>query len=62
MSLRLGIWKINANGLEGDFLIQSVQEGTFNAILFGRNITGFWDETSQTITFADISGVSAPRS
>ena len=51
MPLPTGIWKMNVNGKELDFLIASVQEGLLSARLFEDNQTGFWDEVSQTITF-----------
>ncbi len=52
MPLPTGIWKMNVNGRELDFTIQSIQEGMFNSTFLGENQTGFWDEASQTITFA----------
>ena len=51
MPLPTGIWKMNINGIELDFTIQSVQEGGFSAVLLEESRTGFWDEVSQTITF-----------
>jgi hypothetical protein len=66
MPLPTGTWKMNINGKELDFTIQSVQEGGFSALLLGQSHAGFWDEVSQTITFGltkaeqgDVSGVAA---
>jgi len=42
---------MNVNGQEEDFIIRSVQDGSFNGTFSGRTIDGFWDEVSQTITF-----------
>jgi hypothetical protein len=49
--LPTGTWKVNINGQEEDFIIRSVQDGSFNGTFSGRTIDGFWDEVSQTITF-----------
>jgi hypothetical protein len=51
MPLPTGIWKMNINGKEVDFVIQTAQDGGFSAILLGQNQSGVWDEVSQTITF-----------
>jgi hypothetical protein len=51
MPLPIGTWKMNLNGQEEDFIIRSAQDGSFNGTVSGRNIDGFWDEVSQTITF-----------
>ena len=56
MPLPTGTWKMNVNGKELDFTIQSVQEGVFSAFLLGQSHTGFWDEVSQTITFGLTKG------
>jgi hypothetical protein len=56
MPLPTGTWKMNVNGKELDFTIQSVQEGGFSALLLGQSQTGFWDEVSQTITFGFTKG------
>jgi hypothetical protein len=51
MPLPTGTWKLNVNGTEADFLIDSVQEGNLAGRLFGQKAAGFWDESSQIITF-----------
>jgi hypothetical protein len=60
MPLPTGIWKMNINGKEVDFVIQSVQDGTFTSILLGQNQSGFWDEVSQTITFGFTKEIPLP--
>jgi len=52
MPLPIGTWKMNINGRELDFTIESQQEGIFNFTLLAGSNTGFWDEVSQTISFA----------
>ena len=52
MPLPIGTWKMNINGRELDLTIESAQEGIFNLTLLGEAQTGFWDEVSQTISFA----------
>ena len=60
MPLPTGTWKMNVNGKELDFTIQSVQvqegQGVFSAFLLAESLTGFWDEVSQTITFGLTKG------
>lgn len=56
MPLPTGTWKMNINGKELDFTIQSVQEGILSAFILGESHTGFWDEVSQTITFGFSKG------
>lgn len=54
MTLKLGIWKMNANGTEGQLEIGSVDPST--GVLHGKlneaYVTGFWDETSRVLTFS----------
>jgi hypothetical protein len=65
MPLKNGEWKMNENGIETMLTIGSVdpQSGSFlGAITNSGSLSGLWDETSRTITFAcppTISGVSA---
>jgi hypothetical protein len=56
MPLPTGIWKMNLNGKELNFLIASIQGGIFSAQFLDQNQTGFWDEVSQTITFGVSDG------
>ena len=56
MPLRIGKWKINANGSEGELDITAIDaEGNLSGTIFGSNqILGFWDDFSQRITFMRI--------
>ena len=57
MSLPTGVWKVNVNGTEGDLTIQTPnQQGVFAGVVLGKNVKGFWDEASQTITFNILVG------
>ena len=51
MPLESGLWNVNVNGMEGQLLIQEVDNKgqTFGTII-GRPFTGFWDEVSQTLS------------
>jgi hypothetical protein len=55
MSLKLGEWKMNDNGVEGTFHIVNVNPnsgevaGTIDGV---GEFVGVWDETSRTITLA----------
>lgn len=53
MPLQAGTWKINVNGSEGDLIIDAAPDvrGHFAGSVLGRTVNGFWDETTQTITF-----------
>jgi hypothetical protein len=59
MPLPTGTWKMNVNGKELDFTIQSGGE-VFNGFLLGESQTGFWDEVSQTITFGFSKKTAGP--
>ena len=52
MPLPAGKWKMTVNGVEGTIDISQSRPEMFTATHseFGR-LEGFWDETSQTITF-----------
>jgi hypothetical protein len=51
--LPAGTWKANANGTEADLSIETPnQQGIFVGRFLGTDIRGFWDEFSQTISFA----------
>jgi hypothetical protein len=52
MPLPTGTWELNVNGQELELVIRSVQEGVIIGTLSGRALSGFWDESAQTITFA----------
>jgi hypothetical protein len=53
MSLPPGTWKANVNGTESDLTIEAPnQQGIFTGKIFGTDIEGFWEESSQTITFS----------
>lgn len=53
MPLPTGAWKINVNGSEGELVINAAPDGQgqFAGTVLGSTVNGFWDETSQTITF-----------
>ncbi len=52
MPLPTGVWKANVNGTEAELSIEAPnQQGTFVGRFFGTDLTGFWDEFSQTISF-----------
>ena len=61
MSLPTGLWKINVNGTEGNLTIDGApnQQGIFSGGFFGVNFRGFWDESSQCITFCVRTGGDA---
>jgi hypothetical protein len=57
MSLKLGKWKVNVNGAEGDLILDSLDQQN---VLSGQMvldamlaimIQGFWDDTARTILF-----------
>src|SRR5213080_4475530 len=58
MSLKIGDWKINDNGVEGTLRIIRVDEngevvGAITGSVDGAGaLRGTWDETSKTLTFA----------
>lgn len=53
MAAPTGTWQINGNGWRGELVITSVDaQGNLSGTVFGDQIQGFWDETSQMITFA----------
>ena len=51
MPLPLGSWKMNLNGTETDFFINSVQDGDLRGTLLTMSAEGYWDESAQSITF-----------
>jgi len=52
MPLPAGTWKATVNGAETDFVIEAPNaQGVFQGSLFDTPIRGFWDETSQRLTF-----------
>ena len=59
MPLPTGAWNINSNGQEGSLVIDGVSAtgvvgGEINVHIGGERITGFWDETSQELTFSPL--------
>jgi hypothetical protein len=53
MPLPIGVWKANINGHETDMAIESLNpQGIFGGKLYGAPVEGFWDEHSQSISFA----------
>jgi len=61
MSLPTGTWKANVNGTESDLIIEAPnQQGVFIGTFFGTDIRGFWEESSQTITFSVTVLLNAP--
>jgi hypothetical protein len=59
MPLQTGTWTINISGYVDQLLITSVANGVVSGKLYGGNsdITGFWDEDSQRITFTVLHGI-----
>ncbi len=45
-----GTWKINANGHEGELVIDSVTDGKVEGTLLGDKIRGFYDEKSKCLS------------
>jgi len=60
--LPTGNWNINGNGFRGDLVINSVDSaGRITGTVYnGQTIIGFWDESSQKITFMRIIEPSDP--
>jgi hypothetical protein len=57
MSLKTGEWKMNENGVEGKLQINDVnpESGEVSGSIAGVAVSGLWDETSRTISFASHS-------
>lgn len=62
MAAPIGTWNINANGFSGTLSIQQVDaQGNLSASsVFGNDILGFWDESSQKLTFIRLSNPALP--
>jgi len=45
-----GTWKINANGHEGELVIDSIMDGKVAGTLLGDTIRGFYDEKSKCLS------------
>jgi hypothetical protein len=63
MSLKIGEWKLNENGLESTLIIDKLNAdtGEISGMVAGEKFTGLWDETSRTISFAVyLSGGTVP--
>jgi len=53
MSLPTGAWKANVNGTESELILHAPNEkGVFTGSFLGADLKGFWEESSQTITFS----------
>jgi len=53
MSLKIGAWKLNENGVEDALKITSVDpnSGVVAGSIGANSFAGLWDETSRTLTF-----------
>ena len=52
MPLPTGTWKAIVSGAETDFSVEAPNpQGLFVGTLFGTNLSGFWDESSQKMSF-----------
>jgi hypothetical protein len=61
MPLPTGDWKANVNGVAVDLVINAPNaEGVFDGTLGDVQIRGFWDESSQTISFGLILPTHLP--
>ena len=63
MPLQLGEWKMNSNGIQFTYLINTVDAaghvtGYLNLAPETDRITGFGDETSQELTFSPVHTTS----
>ena len=62
MASPVGTWDINANGFPGTLSIQQI-DGAGNlggSTVFGEQIIGLWDDTSQKLTFMRVSNPADP--
>ena len=46
----MGKWNIHANGLEGEFSIDSVRNNRVEGKLLGARVTGFYDEKTKCLS------------
>ncbi len=61
MALLTGTWNMNGNGYQGQLIVTSVDaQGNLNGTVYNNPIQGFWDESSQKITFMRIITASDP--
>jgi hypothetical protein len=62
MAIPNGLWKINANGFSGTLLIggADTQGNLSESSVFDNAISGFWDETSQKLTFIRVLSSDNP--
>jgi hypothetical protein len=44
-------WRVNGNGYTGDLTLRADPAGKLTGTIYNDPINGFWDETSQKITF-----------
>lgn len=61
-TLKIGNWKINANGAEGVLVIKQIDASNnlTGSTVYGNEIIGFWDEDSRKITFIRVVDKSNP--
>ena len=60
-TLPQGQWAINGNSFEGQLNITSIDaNGNLQGTVYGQQISGFWDGTSQKITFMRLTNPSDP--
>lgn len=61
VSLPIGDWQFNGNGFEGPLKISAIDvNGNVQGSVMGNEITGFWDEDAQKITFIRIIDSKVP--
>jgi len=53
MPLLPGVWAVNVNGMRGELSLDTPSpQGDVTGTLLGQRIDGFWNESSQRITFS----------
>jgi hypothetical protein len=58
MPLRLGVWNVNANGEEGQLVVQGIDaSGIVDGSVFGIPFRGLWNEVTQELTFSIFAGI-----
>lgn len=64
-TLKVGTWKINGNGAEGELFIESIDaQGKLGGktTVYKNSAIGFWDEPSRKITFMRLTSPTQPQS
>jgi hypothetical protein len=51
-----GAWKINANGAEGELVIESITDGKVEGKMLGERIRGFYDEKTKCLSVLRVGG------